>query len=137
MAGNLPAFFEHPLTPNMNKAAVLLGGGTSNYSNGFESFRSGRLRQSQPRSVQSHSRDRGSRRATVSGDTHDLLLAAPTSADEAGLASALQWYVSGFGERSKIKVNLHCPPHLPRLSSELEISIFRIVQEWLTNISPS
>jgi two-component system, NarL family, sensor kinase len=58
----------------------------------------------------------------------------PPLLDEAGLESALQWYVSGFGERSKIKVSLHLPPKLLRLSSELEISIFRIVQEALTNI---
>jgi two-component system, NarL family, sensor histidine kinase FusK len=58
----------------------------------------------------------------------------PPLLDEAGLASALQWYVSGFGERSKIKVTLQLPPELPRLSSELEISIFRIVQEALTNV---
>jgi signal transduction histidine kinase len=58
----------------------------------------------------------------------------PPLLDEAGLASALQWYVSGFGERSNIKVTLHLPPELPRLSSELEISIFRIVQEALTNV---
>jgi two-component system, NarL family, sensor kinase len=58
----------------------------------------------------------------------------PPLLDEAGLASALQWYVAGFGERSKINVTLQLPPHLSRLSSELEISIFRIVQESLTNI---
>jgi len=58
----------------------------------------------------------------------------PPLLDEAGLASALQWYVSGFAERSKIKVTLQLPPELPRLSSELEISIFRIVQEALTNV---
>jgi two-component system, NarL family, sensor histidine kinase FusK len=58
----------------------------------------------------------------------------PPLLDEAGLESALQWYVSGFGERSKIKVSLQLPPELPRLSSELEISIFRIVQESLTNV---
>jgi two-component system NarL family sensor kinase len=34
----------------------------------------------------------------------------------------------------QIKVSLQLPPRFPRLSSELEISIFRIVQESLTNI---
>jgi signal transduction histidine kinase len=58
----------------------------------------------------------------------------PPLLDEAGLASALQWYVSGFGKRSQIEVTLQLPPELPRLASELEISIFRVVQEALTNI---
>jgi signal transduction histidine kinase len=58
----------------------------------------------------------------------------PPLLDEAGLRAALQWYVSGFGERSKIDVDLQLPPELPRLASDLEISIFRVVQESLTNI---
>ena len=45
----------------------------------------------------------------------------PPLLDLAGLSSALRWYVDGFSERSSIKV-------------ELEIAIFRIVQECLTNI---
>jgi signal transduction histidine kinase len=58
----------------------------------------------------------------------------PPLLDEAGLRAALQWYLSGFGERSKIEVSLQLPPELPRLAGELEISIFRVVQESLTNI---
>ena len=58
----------------------------------------------------------------------------PPLLDEVGLESALQWYVSGFGERSKIKVTLQLPPTLARFPSEMEISIFRVVQEALTNI---
>lgn len=58
----------------------------------------------------------------------------PPLLDEVGLESALRWYIDGFAERSKIKVNLELPPDMGRLSQELEISIFRIVQEGLTNI---
>jgi len=58
----------------------------------------------------------------------------PPLLDEVGLESALQWYVSGFGERSKIKVTLQLPSKLARLPAEMEISIFRVVQESLTNI---
>ena len=58
----------------------------------------------------------------------------PPLLDEVGLASALQWYVEGFAERSKIKVSLDLPPDFARLSSELETAIFRIVQECLTNV---
>jgi PAS domain S-box-containing protein len=58
----------------------------------------------------------------------------PPLLDLAGLASALRWYVDGFSERSHIKVDLEIPPDLGRLPSDMEIAIFRIVQECLTNI---
>src|ERR1700731_2164010 len=58
----------------------------------------------------------------------------PPLLDEAGLASALRWYVDGFSERSKINTRLDIPQNLAGLSSEMELSIFRVVQECLTNI---
>ena len=58
----------------------------------------------------------------------------PPLLDEAGLPSALRWYVDGFAERSKIEVNSKCPADFGRLSKEMELSIFRVVQECLTNI---
>jgi PAS domain S-box-containing protein len=58
----------------------------------------------------------------------------PPLLDELGLGSALQWYVDGFSERSKITVEVTVPPSLGRLSTEIETAIFRIVQECLTNI---
>jgi signal transduction histidine kinase len=58
----------------------------------------------------------------------------PPLLDVAGLASALRWYVDGFSERSKIKVALEIPEEFGRLSDEMEIAIFRMVQECLTNI---
>lgn len=58
----------------------------------------------------------------------------PPLLDVAGLASALRWYVDGFSERSNIKVDVEIPSDFGRLPDELEIAIFRIVQECLTNI---
>ena len=58
----------------------------------------------------------------------------PPLLDMAGLASALRWYADGFSERSKIKVDLEIPSDFGRLPDEMEIAIFRIVQECLTNI---
>jgi two-component system NarL family sensor kinase len=58
----------------------------------------------------------------------------PPLLDIAGLASALHWYADGFSERSNIKVDLEIPSDFGRLPDELEITIFRIVQECLTNI---
>lgn len=58
----------------------------------------------------------------------------PPLLDEAGLASALRWYVEGYSERSKIKVDLDMPCDFGRLPQELETALFRTVQECLTNI---
>ncbi len=58
----------------------------------------------------------------------------PPLLDVAGLASAVRWYVDGFSERSKITVDVEIPADFRRLSDEMEIAIFRMVQECLTNI---
>ena len=58
----------------------------------------------------------------------------PPLLDEAGLSSAIRWYIAGFAERSKIDVDLELPDDLGRFSRELETAIFRTVQECLTNI---
>lgn len=58
----------------------------------------------------------------------------PPLLDVAGLASAVKWYVDGFSERSKIKIEVEIPEEFRRLSDEMEIAIFRMVQECLTNI---
>jgi signal transduction histidine kinase len=58
----------------------------------------------------------------------------PPLLDEAGLLSALRWYVEGFSQRSKIDVDLDLPEHFGRLPRESETAIFRVVQECLTNI---
>jgi len=58
----------------------------------------------------------------------------PPLLDEAGLASALRWYIEGFTERSNIRVELELPGHFDRLSRDLETAIFRLVQECLTNV---
>ena len=58
----------------------------------------------------------------------------PPLLDEAGLKSAIRWYVEGFAERSGIQVDLELDPSLPRLPQEVETTIFRIVQESFTNI---
>ena len=58
----------------------------------------------------------------------------PPLLDESGLPSALRWYVDGFAERSKIPVKLELSSELGRLSPEVETTVFRIVQESLTNV---
>jgi len=58
----------------------------------------------------------------------------PPLLDEAGLSSAVRWLVDGFAQRSKIEVELDLPDDFGRLTRELETSIFRVVQECLSNI---
>ncbi len=58
----------------------------------------------------------------------------PPLLDEAGLGSALQWYVEGFSQRSGIVIELALPEDSSRLSKELELVLFRVVQESLTNV---
>jgi len=58
----------------------------------------------------------------------------PPLLDEVGLTSGLRSYLEGFTERSKIKVELELPEDLGRLPQDSETSIFRVVQECLTNI---
>ncbi len=58
----------------------------------------------------------------------------PPLLDEAGLESALRWYVEGFTERSKIQVELELPEEMERLPREIELALFRVVQESLTNV---
>lgn len=58
----------------------------------------------------------------------------PPLLDEAGLASALRWYVQGFSERGNIQVQLNVQEDFGRLPQELETALFRTVQECLTNI---
>src|SRR6202142_906135 len=58
----------------------------------------------------------------------------PPLLDEAGFASAASWFVSGFSPRSGIPVSLDLPPDLPRLSEAVEIALFRVLQESLTNV---
>ena len=59
----------------------------------------------------------------------------PPLLDETGLRAALHWYVEGLTKRSKIEISLSItPPIFPRLEPDFETTIFRVVQESLTNI---
>jgi len=58
----------------------------------------------------------------------------PPLLDEAGISSALSWYVQGLAERSSLQIDLEVPENFGRLPSEMELLIFRLVQECLTNI---
>jgi PAS domain S-box-containing protein len=65
--------------------------------------------------------------------THAYLLHPPLL-DERGLAAAVRWFVEGFSARSNIAVQLKISPRFPRLAEQIETTIFRVVQESLTNV---
>ena len=58
----------------------------------------------------------------------------PPMLDEAGLAPTLGWYARGFSDRSNIQATVEVGCDLGRLSQRIETTVFRIVQEALTNV---
>jgi PAS domain S-box-containing protein len=65
---------------------------------------------------------------TISYTLHPPLL------NELGLHAALKWFIEGFSERSSIQVQLEVTEGLGRLGNLVEITLFRIVQQALTNV---
>jgi len=53
--------------------------------------------------------------------------------DEIGFSAAAKWLVDGFSDRSKIAVSLAIPADL-KLPRELQSTLFRVLQEGLTNV---
>jgi PAS domain S-box-containing protein len=58
----------------------------------------------------------------------------PPLLDEAGLFSALSWYVEGLNKRSNVQITLEIAPNFGRLPRDIELVVFRLVQESLANI---
>lgn len=58
----------------------------------------------------------------------------PPMLEEMGLKSAIPWYLDGFAKRSNIQTKFEAEPGFERLAPEVELALFRILQESLTNI---
>jgi PAS domain S-box-containing protein len=58
----------------------------------------------------------------------------PPLLDESGLSEAIRWYIQGLMERSGLAIDLDISDDFGRLPQDLELAVFRIVQEALTNI---
>jgi two-component system NarL family sensor kinase len=58
----------------------------------------------------------------------------PPLLDETGLSEALRWHLQGLTERSGLEIALEVPADFEGLSREMELVMFRIVQDCLTNI---
>jgi len=58
----------------------------------------------------------------------------PPLLDELGLSSAVKWYAAGFERRTGVKVEVDVASDFPRLPPDVEVTLFRIVQESLNNV---
>jgi PAS domain S-box-containing protein len=58
----------------------------------------------------------------------------PPLLDEEGLQSAISWYVRGLAERSGLEIAFKISDRFGRLPRDMELAVFRLVQESLTNI---
>jgi signal transduction histidine kinase len=58
----------------------------------------------------------------------------PPLLDDAGLMLAVKSYVEGFAERSGIEATLDVSSDLQRLPRNVELTVFRVLQESLTNV---
>jgi PAS domain S-box-containing protein len=66
---------------------------------------------------------------------HLSYLLHPPLLDEAGLLPALHWYIDGLQSRGQLQIAFdYRPVPFRRLARDIEITVFRIVQESLTNI---
>jgi signal transduction histidine kinase len=58
----------------------------------------------------------------------------PPLLDENGLSSALSWYFEGLRERSGLEIAFSIPEQFSRLPRDMELVVFRLIQECLTNV---
>jgi PAS domain S-box-containing protein len=58
----------------------------------------------------------------------------PPLLDETGLAQAVSWYIQGLSQRSGLEISFDISDNFGRLPREMELVMFRLVQECLTNI---
>jgi PAS domain S-box-containing protein len=58
----------------------------------------------------------------------------PPMLEEMGLKSAVRWYLDGFTERSGIQTSFTVSDRLQRMPRDIELALFRVLQEALTNV---
>jgi len=58
----------------------------------------------------------------------------PPMLEEKGLKSAIPWYLDGFTKRTGIKTSFEVSPDLPRPLRDVELALFRVLQESLINV---
>jgi PAS domain S-box-containing protein len=58
----------------------------------------------------------------------------PPMLEEVGLKPAISWYLEGFSKRSNIQTTFEADADFSRLERDVELALFRVLQESLTNI---
>src|SRR5467141_3696533 len=58
----------------------------------------------------------------------------PPLLDEIGLQAVVPWYLNSFSERSGIQIDLDMPSDISKLPDQVELAVFRVLQECLTNV---
>jgi len=58
----------------------------------------------------------------------------PPLLDEIGLQAVVPWYLNSFSERSGIQIDLEMPADIAKLPDQVELAVFRVLQECLTNV---
>ncbi len=58
----------------------------------------------------------------------------PPLLDESGFCSAARWFVDGFTKRCGLEVRCDIPEQTERLPDSIELALFRVLQESLTNV---
>ena len=58
----------------------------------------------------------------------------PPMLEEMGLKTAIPWYLDGFAQRSGIKTKFETSSAVGRLDRDVELALFRVLQESLTNV---
>ena len=59
----------------------------------------------------------------------------PSMLDDFGLFSTLRWYIEDYSRRSNVKVTLKGKEDKYRFPLEIEVNLYRIIQEALTNVT--
>ena len=58
----------------------------------------------------------------------------PPMLDELGLQSAIPMYLEGFAKRAGVRTTFEVPPDFGRAPRDIELALFRVLQESLTNV---
>jgi PAS domain S-box-containing protein len=58
----------------------------------------------------------------------------PPLLDEIGLQAVVPWYLNSFSERSGIQIDLDMPSDIAKFPDQVELAVFRVLQECLTNV---
>jgi signal transduction histidine kinase len=78
-------------------------------------------------------------RDQIGGVLHEVRnlshLLRPAALDDLGLVPAMESFVNSFGKRNAVSVEIDAPPPQTRLPRSMELALYRVLQEGLTNVA--